>query len=159
MRVPPWYERLQAGSEPAARGNLMPVIEMLRLGCGEGGRLRLRRERGNRRDQSCVRSPRLHGAEIGNCHLFSVSPILCHLFSCHLFSWKPVRLRPDEWTGGDVWWLIHVAGDPASVARGIEELRTGAFQGRAVRTFAASPDGRMRVATVGEMASAMGGAE
>ena len=67
---------------------------------------------------------------------------------------RPIQLRPDEWTSGNIWWLVHVIGPPASLAQAIEHLRRDPLAGRAVHTYAASRDGDFRVAKLDESALA-----
>ena len=34
----------------------------------------------------------------------------------------PIRLRPDEWTSGDILWLVHAAGEPRFVRHVLKQL-------------------------------------
>ncbi len=41
---------------------------------------------------------------------------------------KPSRLRPDEWSSGEILWLIDAVGDPRAVATSLKTLLSGPFK-------------------------------
>jgi len=42
----------------------------------------------------------------------------------------PIRLHPNEWQSGDVFWIIDALGEPKAVQQCIEALVKAAFQGK-----------------------------
>jgi len=54
----------------------------------------------------------------------------------------PIRLRPDEWTSGDILWLVHAAGEPRFVRHVLKQLSETAFKGREVKFRGFSKDGK-----------------
>ena len=65
---------------------------------------------------------------------------------------RRIRLRPDEGRGGDIAWIVDLAGDPRGVAKAVEWLRAGPFKER--DAWLAVPDGRggARVETLASVA-------
>ncbi|MEA2780689.1 MAG: cytolysin-activating lysine-acyltransferase [Rhodospirillaceae bacterium] len=61
---------------------------------------------------------------------------------------KKLLLRPDEWTTGDILWLIAAAGDQRGVRKIIKELRETEFQGRPVKLRTHEPDGKAVIKTL-----------
>ena len=57
----------------------------------------------------------------------------------------PVRLRPDEWTSGDILWLVHAAGEPRFVRQVLKQLNETAFKGREVKLRGFGKDGKAAV--------------
>ena len=57
----------------------------------------------------------------------------------------PIRLRPDEWTSGDILWLVHAAGEPRFVRHVLKQLSETAFKGREVKFRGFSKDGKPEV--------------
>jgi hemolysin-activating ACP:hemolysin acyltransferase len=57
----------------------------------------------------------------------------------------PIRLRPDEWTSGDILWLVHAAGEPRFVRPVLKQLSETAFKGREVKFRGFSKDGKPEV--------------
>jgi len=57
----------------------------------------------------------------------------------------PMRLRPDEWTSGDILWLAHAAGEPRFVRDVLKQLNETAFKGREVKVRALGKDGKPAV--------------
>ena len=45
----------------------------------------------------------------------------------------PVKLRPDEWQGGDILWLIDAVGPPKIVQALLQRLRTQDFKGKSFK--------------------------
>jgi hemolysin-activating ACP:hemolysin acyltransferase len=58
---------------------------------------------------------------------------------------SPIRLRPDEWTSGDIHWLIHIAGEQRALEAGLLHCATNQLKGRPVRMVTRDQDGRPRV--------------
>ena len=56
-----------------------------------------------------------------------------------------MRLRPDEWTSGDILWLAHAAGEPRFVRDVLKQLNETAFKGREVKVRALGKDGKPAV--------------
>jgi len=57
----------------------------------------------------------------------------------------PIRLRPDEWTSGDILWLVHAAGQPRFVRDVLKQLNETVFKGREVRVRTPGKDGKLTV--------------
>jgi len=57
----------------------------------------------------------------------------------------PIRLRPDEWTSGDILWLVHAAGEPRFVREVLKQLNESAFKGREVKLHGFGKDGKPAV--------------
>jgi hemolysin-activating ACP:hemolysin acyltransferase len=57
----------------------------------------------------------------------------------------PIRLRPDEWTSGEILWLVHAAGEPRFVRQVLKQLNDSAFKGREVKVRARGGDGKLAV--------------
>jgi hemolysin-activating ACP:hemolysin acyltransferase len=57
----------------------------------------------------------------------------------------PIRLRPDEWTSGDILWLAHAAGEPRFVRAVLKQLNESAFKGREVKLRSFGKDGKPAV--------------
>ena len=53
---------------------------------------------------------------------------------------KPLLLKPNEWTSGDILWLIAVAGDPRAMPRFLVSLRDREFKGKTVKLRAGGAD-------------------
>ena len=54
----------------------------------------------------------------------------------------PIRLRPDEWQGGDILWLIDAVGPPKIVQALLQRLRTQDFKGRGFKLRARDENGK-----------------
>ncbi len=54
----------------------------------------------------------------------------------------PLRLRPDEWQGGDNLWLIEAVGPPKIVQALLQRLKTHEFKGRRFKLRARDDAGR-----------------
>ena len=55
---------------------------------------------------------------------------------------KPLLLKPNEWTSGDIVWLIAVAGDPRAMPRFLVSLRDREFKDTTVKLRAGSADAK-----------------
>ena len=67
-----------------------------------------------------------------------VSPAVDERLSANLD--KPLLLKPNEWTSGDILWLIAVAGDPRALPRFLVSLRDREFKDKTVKLRAGGPD-------------------
>ena len=56
-----------------------------------------------------------------------------------------LRLQPQEWTSGDIVWLMHAAGETRFVRHVVEELSKTTFKGRAVKVLGRDQDGKPKV--------------
>src|SRR5262245_21674193 len=56
-----------------------------------------------------------------------------------------IRLRPEEWTSGDILWLTHAIGEPRFVGRLLKQISETTFKGRDVKTRARGEDGKLEV--------------
>jgi cytolysin-activating lysine-acyltransferase len=54
---------------------------------------------------------------------------------------SPLALRPDEWTSGDIIWLIAIAGDPRVAPQFIKQLDATVFDGKQVKMRQRGADG------------------
>jgi cytolysin-activating lysine-acyltransferase len=63
-----------------------------------------------------------------------------------------VRLRPDQWTSGDIVWLMALAGDPRAVPPFLKQLTEREFKGRRVKMRLRGPDGKVTVKDVAQFA-------
>ena len=55
------------------------------------------------------------------------------------------RLKPDEWTSGDIVWLVHAAGEPRFVRHLLKQLSETAFKDIEVKVRARGEDGKPTV--------------
>jgi hemolysin-activating ACP:hemolysin acyltransferase len=55
------------------------------------------------------------------------------------------RLKPDEWTSGDIVWLVHAAGQPRFVRHLLKQLSETAFKGVEVKVRGRGEDGKPTV--------------
>jgi len=58
-----------------------------------------------------------------------------------------VRLKPEEWTSGDILWLLHAAGQTRFVRHVVEQLSKTTFKGREVKVLGRGQDGKPKVHT------------
>jgi cytolysin-activating lysine-acyltransferase len=65
---------------------------------------------------------------------------------------KQVRLRPDQWTSGDIVWLMALAGDPRAVPPFLKQLTEREFKGRQVKVRLRGPDGKVTIKDVAQFA-------
>ena len=56
-----------------------------------------------------------------------------------------VRLKPEEWTSGDILWLVHAAGETRFVRHVVEQLTKTTFKGRQVKVLSRDKDGKPKV--------------
>ncbi len=57
----------------------------------------------------------------------------------------PIRLHPNEWRSGDVFWIVDTVGDPKVVQNMIAQLANTAFEGKPFKMLS-SPDGTQLMA-------------
>lgn len=62
------------------------------------------------------------------------------------------RLKPAEWTGGDIWWVIDTVGDPRGLSVAMKALLAGPFKDREVRIAVRDGGGAVRVEALRELA-------
>jgi len=55
------------------------------------------------------------------------------------------RLQPQEWTSGDILWLVHAAGEARFVRYVVEQLTQTTFRGRQVKVLARDQDGKPKI--------------
>jgi hemolysin-activating ACP:hemolysin acyltransferase len=58
---------------------------------------------------------------------------------------NPLRLKPDDWSSGENYWLIDIFGVPSARDWMVTELRTTYFKDRSVKVRKTMPDGRVLV--------------
>jgi cytolysin-activating lysine-acyltransferase len=63
---------------------------------------------------------------------------------------KPVWLRPQEWTSGDILWLMAAAGNPRAVPPFLKQLAEKEFKGQQVKMRLRGPDGKAVVQVLGQ---------
>jgi cytolysin-activating lysine-acyltransferase len=56
-----------------------------------------------------------------------------------------LRLRPEDWTSGDILWLTHAVGEPRFVRHLLKQISETAFKGLEVKTRARGEDGKVVV--------------
>jgi len=62
---------------------------------------------------------------------------------------KTVRLSQEEWTGGDILWVIDMAGPPQAVSALLEQMRESVFDGEPYKIRVIAEDGTFSIETVG----------
>jgi hemolysin-activating ACP:hemolysin acyltransferase len=55
------------------------------------------------------------------------------------------RLKPEEWTSGDILWLVHAAGETRFVRHVVDQLMKTTFKGREVKVLGRTQDGKPKV--------------
>lgn len=65
---------------------------------------------------------------------------------------KPVRLRPDEWTSGDICWLIDLVGDPKGLNNALKALLAGPFKETPATILLRKADGSVAAEKLRDMA-------
>jgi hemolysin-activating ACP:hemolysin acyltransferase len=60
----------------------------------------------------------------------------------------PIRLRPDEWTSGDIIWLVDIVGDQQGISGALTVLAVSAFKDRAAKITVREETGSVRVETL-----------
>lgn len=63
---------------------------------------------------------------------------------------KPVWLRPQEWTSGDVLWLMAAAGNPRAIPEFLKQLAEKDFKGKTVKMRLRGADGKAIVQVLGQ---------
>ena len=66
---------------------------------------------------------------------------------------QPMRLRPDEWSSGEIYWLIDTVGDRRAVVTALTSLLEGLFKQRDVKVVSADAQGRPRMELLRELAA------
>ena len=66
---------------------------------------------------------------------------------------KPPLLKAQEWTSGDIIWLITLAGAPGALATFVPQLREMAFKGQSVKVRAQDKDGKTVVQVMPPLAA------
>jgi hemolysin-activating ACP:hemolysin acyltransferase len=67
---------------------------------------------------------------------------------------RPIRLRPDEWTSGDTFWLIDIVGDPRGLGNALHWLLDEPFKDRPAYVVVRDAAGGAKLETVQALASA-----
>lgn len=60
------------------------------------------------------------------------------------------KLRPDEWTGGDIPWLIELITPFGAQEEVLKDLETSVFDGKTFKFHTTTPEGKRVVKTRGE---------
>lgn len=60
---------------------------------------------------------------------------------------KPIQLAPNEWTSGEIAWLIVLAGNAQSLAPMIQQLQRATLKGQPLKMRAKDKDGKAVVTT------------
>lgn len=58
---------------------------------------------------------------------------------------QPLRLRPDEWTGGEHYWLIDAVGDGRALTPALKKLAETVFKTKEVKLVAQGEGGQVKV--------------
>ncbi len=64
---------------------------------------------------------------------------------------RPIRLRPDEWACGNIWWIVAAVGESRAVADGLRHLAGTVFKERQVKVALADTQGRVRVTPIDDL--------
>ncbi len=64
---------------------------------------------------------------------------------------QKIRLRPDEWQSGDIFWIIDVAGDPQAIEIALRQLAATTFKDRPAKIVSVDAQGRPRVELLGNL--------
>jgi len=64
---------------------------------------------------------------------------------------KPLVLKPEEWTSGDILWLVAIIGDPMYLKNFLTQMQGTAFKGKTVKVRGATPDGKPAVRTLDDL--------
>lgn len=56
-----------------------------------------------------------------------------------------MRLRPDEWTSGEIYWLIDMIGDPRGLNLALKQLMAGPFKETDVKVAVRGQDGAAKI--------------
>jgi hemolysin-activating ACP:hemolysin acyltransferase len=71
---------------------------------------------------------------------------------------QPIRLKPVEWTSGDIVWLIEAAGEARVIEALIKRMRETIWAGKSIRLRARDKDGKAAVGTMPAVAAVASGA-
>jgi hemolysin-activating ACP:hemolysin acyltransferase len=63
---------------------------------------------------------------------------------------KPAQLRPDQWSSGDIPWLMVIAGDKRAVPTFLKQLGEKEFKRKDVKLRASGPNGNAIVKTLAQ---------
>ncbi len=63
-----------------------------------------------------------------------------------------LRLRPDEWTSGNIRWLIDAVGDPQTIGSALKALLDGPFKDRDTKVATADGEGRPIITSLHDLA-------
>jgi hemolysin-activating ACP:hemolysin acyltransferase len=66
---------------------------------------------------------------------------------------RPVRMRPDEWTSGEIGWLIDAVGSPAGVDAALQWVKAGPFKGRSLKLLRDVEGGKAKIALLDDVAA------
>lgn len=66
---------------------------------------------------------------------------------------NPIRLRPDEWTSGDIHWLIDLVGDARGLKVALNMLLNGPLEGQQTHIAVRDAAGAAKVETLQELAA------
>ena len=59
-----------------------------------------------------------------------------------------IRLRPDEWKGGEHLWIVDIAGEPAAIGGALNELAGTILKGKTVKVVMLDASGRPSIETL-----------
>lgn len=66
----------------------------------------------------------------------------------------PMRLRPDEWTSGDIVWIIDAVGDQRVVTGALARLLGGPLKDRDAKVVMRDGGGQLKIASLRDVAAA-----
>lgn len=66
---------------------------------------------------------------------------------------QPMALKPEEWTSGDIPWLIMSVGDQRMTQHLVEAVQQKSLKGRALKARVTGADGRVAVQSLSALAS------
>ena len=69
---------------------------------------------------------------------------------------QPVKLKPGDWTSGDILWLIEAAGEARVIEALVKRMRETVWAGKTVKLRARGQDGKAAVGTLPAAATATG---
>ncbi len=59
-----------------------------------------------------------------------------------------IRLRPDEWTSGEILWLVDLVGDPKGISVALSALMRGALKDQTVKVAVLDAAGVAKIDTL-----------
>lgn len=71
---------------------------------------------------------------------------------------QPIKLKPGDWTSGDILWLIEAAGEARVIEALVKRMRETIWAGRTVKLRARGPDGKAAIGTLPATEAAASGA-